>query len=104
VIAVFRLGYFPIEEIAFSDAAAVDDNLPPDYIFLRRGDGNLPVYRIALSHKGLYCLDGNAAAKEIKSEFYKSLLVSAGVGEKLPALAEKTVGIRSCSGKWDDVK
>ena len=103
VIAVFRLGYFPIEEIAFSDAA-VDDNLPPDYIFLRRGDGNLPVYRIALSHRGLYCLDGNAAAKEIKSEFYKSLLVSAGVGEKLPALAEKTVGIPPCSGKWDDVK
>jgi len=103
VIAAFRLGYFPIKEIAFSSTAA-DDNLPPDYIFLRRGDGNLPVYRIALSPRGLYCLDGDAAAREIKSEFYKSLLVSAGVGDKLRALADKTVGIPPCSGKWDDVK
>jgi hypothetical protein len=104
VIATLALGYFPISDIAFL-GAQTDRDLPPDYVYLRRGDGGLPVYRIALSPQKIYCLDKNAAAEATRSRFYLNLLASVGLAvEKASTLSEKTVGIPSCPGKWDDVR
>ena len=99
VIATIPLGYFPINAIAFSSAGTDNDQLP-DYVYVRRGDGSSPVYKIALSPKNIYCLDKDAAGKVARSRFYLNFLNSVDTRET-STLSEK---ILSCPGKWDDIR
>lgn len=106
VIATLPLGYYPIDDIAFS-GGQMDGDVQPDYVYLRRGDSrageSLPVFRIALSPRKIYCLDRNAASQAVRSRLYSALLFSIQdpEGSTLPA---KTIGIPSCPSAWGDVK
>lgn len=102
VIATLVLGNFPINDIAFSNEQT-DGNLPPDYIYLRRGDISSPAYRIALSPKTLYCADKDAAAKAPFNPSYFALLEKVRLTkETASTLSERALGLPSCPGKWDD--
>jgi hypothetical protein len=106
VVATIPLGYFPIGSVAFSDpdSSSADQDELPAYIFLQRSDRdskNLPIYRIALSPKQMYCLDENnlADARATRSAVYASLLLSQ---KKLSDedVSKKSIGmVGACSGK-----